>query len=1634
MKNKIILSLFILVFSLFVQGVLAATINVPTDHATIQAAINAANTGDTINVAAGTYSETLNIDKDVDIVSASSANTFIQASAGGVFINVQGTASGFTLDGFTLVPDASTTFVIQLTNAPSDVAIKNNIISTSGVASQGISVGAAGSDSLLIQGNTFTNGDDGDGYIWAAESNNIQVKDNTFSFASQQTSGYAIQIQGASGDSTIYNNNITNAGTCIFTYGGTGGDITNLNISRNTLNNCINAIRFHSAGAGTIAPSQDDVVIEYNTITNAGKGLRIPSGVDINSNNFKIRYNTFSSNTAAVNYEDTDSLTAEKNFWGTSDGSVIQSLITGAGTVDYIPWMNSPFDKTPSAPIVLVIGTNDGYSNNPIVNVTLTSGTYTPDFVALSSDDSAWTSWMAWNSSYLFNITDQAFGGNSIQGNKTIYVKVKDYLDQEQASHATGYIVYDITNPTANAGADKTVNESENVNFNGSLSTDANGIMGYSWDFGDTNTGTGITATNTYTDNGTYTVTLTAADNAVNSGTDTMTVTVLDLAPTADFTINNTNPRENNNAQVLDVIEFADASTTASDSIVSWNWSFGDGNTVATQNPTHSYDLDGDYTVTLTVEDDDGSTGTIQKNITVSFINDRPLSTGTFPAITLSEDTPLDYNLTDPSNVGYFTDEEGQLSYNIIESSPNIDITVNGDIATITPLNNWYGTVKGVYISASDGVNVPVISNNLFNITVAPSNDLPVINITQITVQEDSAPAELNLSLYTTDVESDPITFTYSAVSDITEINCSVSGTTLTYQPEADFFGQTYCNLTANDGTDDSEVFQLIINVENVNDIPNITSAAVTSATEDVPYSYQITASDKDNEIVSGTDTLTYSLTAKPAGMGINPSTGLIVWLPENNDVGNNIVTVRVDDGKGYAEQSYTLTVSNTNDLPTAPTLLNTETIIYDDSVTLRWSQSADDDNDTINYDVYFSNETEPSFKQSTTNTELVVNGLQHGYTYYWYVAAGDSTGNQTTATKSFAVSLKNAPVITSFYPLANPAIAEGDSQLFNITSSDIDANDTLTYSWELNGTEVSAASSYLFSPDYTQSGNYTLTASVTDSYDLTASKTWTVAITNNEEPSITSYSPLSNPAVKPGASQAFTVSAKDDSILSYSWKVNSVQASTSASYAYTASSIGDYNISVDITDGEFSVSHSWNLKVSDIPVASTFGQGTTDFSEIDNLSAATDIVLAKEDGKIDFGDEILDLSEIIDLDNNVIIEDNFIGINTDALPQLNKPASLTMKVNLDSPVIYYSEGFTTDPDNFTKVCDFCTITFYDKDTGELKFTVEHFTTFMPREETLELDITDVEVKVDSKTDKSVLNGRTVSKKALPGSTVKVKITVKNQQELEIEDIFVEGTLFGIDDDEDLDEESNEFDLRPGRDKTITLIFEVPKQVDEDTYDLDIHVEGNDENTTHEVDWTIYLEVEKDKHDLAIEKAGLMPDKLSCVKSAKINFDIVNYGRDQEEEVAYSIYSDIGIDAKSGYFELSDDLFSDDSRLTKSLPIKLGDIAAGTYPVTIKTYYNKDKLSDTETLNLVIEDCEVKVKQEEEKLEVKPEIPVTKTPEKEAEKKELKTETETELIFKESTEYMALLIGGVVILIVLVIASFAIMFKSVRKD
>ncbi len=65
-------------------------------------------------------------------------------------------------------------------------------------------------------------------------------------------------------------------------------------------------------------------------------------------------------------------------------------------------------------------------------------------------------------------------------------------------------------------------------------------------------------------------------------------------------------------------VTFTDQSTDAVGTIGAWSWKFGDGSTDTAQNPVHTYDAAGSYTVTETVMDGaSGETGVISKTVTV---------------------------------------------------------------------------------------------------------------------------------------------------------------------------------------------------------------------------------------------------------------------------------------------------------------------------------------------------------------------------------------------------------------------------------------------------------------------------------------------------------------------------------------------------------------------------------------------------------------------------------------------------------------------------------------------------------------------------------------------------------------------------------------------------------------------------------------------------------------------------------------------------------------------------------------------------------------------------------------------------------------------------------------------------------
>ncbi|HEC89586.1 MAG TPA: PKD domain-containing protein, partial [Thermoplasmatales archaeon] len=148
------------------------------------------------------------------------------------------------------------------------------------------------------------------------------------------------------------------------------------------------------------------------------------------------------------------------------------------------------------------------------------------------------------------------------------------------------------------------------VSFDGSDSYDTDGsITNYTWDFGDGSTGYGVNPTHIYTSAGTYTVTLTVKDNLGSTGTNTTTATIIEKPAEGKEPIADANGPYHGLTNQTIVFD-GSASYDPDGSITSYTWNFGDGSTGYGVNPTHAYTVAGNYTVTLTVTDNDGLTNT----------------------------------------------------------------------------------------------------------------------------------------------------------------------------------------------------------------------------------------------------------------------------------------------------------------------------------------------------------------------------------------------------------------------------------------------------------------------------------------------------------------------------------------------------------------------------------------------------------------------------------------------------------------------------------------------------------------------------------------------------------------------------------------------------------------------------------------------------------------------------------------------------------------------------------------------------------------------------------------------------------------------------------------------------------------
>ena len=330
------------------------TIDYPYQY--IQDGIDNATAGDTIIVMPGNYNEDLNINKanliirsesgkDITIIKLTGVVKYgIELNAGAVNTTIGGEAGhGFTITGPDTAPAGS--FLISVNNAPSGIEISYNTIDTTGIASMGISVGAAGTSDLTITHNDFIGTDSGDGAIWLPHVDVFEVSWNTFTGAGKTNSGYQIEtvdIQNA----IIHNNTIEEGGMSITILtsdgGGTYGNTNNVFICDNVVNDSKYGILIYDVDAnGNVA----NLVARHNTFTNGTYGVRIiGDGNQLDEDTIIINYNNIYGNINGFDNPAAE-IDATNNYWGDETGPYHPTINpNGLGdnvsdNVEFVPWI-----------------------------------------------------------------------------------------------------------------------------------------------------------------------------------------------------------------------------------------------------------------------------------------------------------------------------------------------------------------------------------------------------------------------------------------------------------------------------------------------------------------------------------------------------------------------------------------------------------------------------------------------------------------------------------------------------------------------------------------------------------------------------------------------------------------------------------------------------------------------------------------------------------------------------------------------------------------------------------------------------------------------------------------------------------------------------------------------------------------------------------------------------------------------------------------------------------------------------------------------------------------------------------------------------------------------------------------------
>jgi PKD repeat protein len=726
-------------------------------------------------------------------------------------------------------------------------------------------------------------------------------------------------------------------------------------------------------------------------------------------------------------------------------------------------------------------------------------------------------------------------------------------------------------NPVANAGVNRVITESIQLNLVGSATDPGAGdrlSLRYAWDFDyDGNNfdvdATGPSVSVTYPDGlATFTVALRVRDDDYDPGAspaeigediDTLVITVNNAAPVVEAG----GPYSGVEGQAVTLTGVA---TDTSEDTLIYTWDLdGDGEYDDADTPSANYtwNTGGDYVVALQVTDEDGGTGLDTALVNVNF-------------------NPI---ITDAGGP-YSGDEANSITFNASASDPDGNpLTYIWDFGDGTP------TVTGASVShayANDGVytvglrvndnrggtafsTTTVTIDNLPPYAVAGANPNPVFEGSTITFSSagsgdpgledsqnlvyewdfgDGSPAatEPNPSHVYADNDTHIALLTVRDDHNATA-TASITISVLNREPSADAGG------------------------------PYVTTVGVattlTGSGSDVPADVLSYAWDFDYDDVT--------FNADATGQTVT-----FAWPTP----GDRTVALRVTDDDG--DFTIDTTVADIGSPPTAVANANPNPVDEGATVAFDGSGSDDPDNDALTYTWDFDDGSPPANGPNVTHT--------YGDNGVYNVTLQVNDGRGGIDTDTVAVTVNN--VAPQAVARANPnSSSEGTAITFNgNNSSDPGANENLSYEWDFgdgspveNGTQVTHA--------FGDNGDYTVTLTVTDKDGASDQDTVTVTILNANPDAVANATP--NPADE-GTAVAFKGSDSSDpganENLTYQWDFGDGTTSPEADPTYTYPDSGDYTVTLTVTDKDGGVdSETFTVSIANVtPTADAGGPYST--------------------------------------------------------------------------------------------------------------------------------------------------------------------------------------------------------------------------------------------------------------------------------------------------------------------------------------------------------------------------------------------------------------------------------------------------------